>query len=136
MGFSGRLNTAFIERVNLTIRQGIAALARLTWATAKPAPHLFAHLEWWRAYYHGCRALITHCEWRLCSRETEGQAGGTMLPTTDSGDGSRQNHPMLDRARFSLAHCLQLRLERLASLTWEECRVAERWVKVPAEALE
>jgi hypothetical protein len=33
MGFSGRLNTAFIERVNLTVRQGVAALARRTWAT-------------------------------------------------------------------------------------------------------
>ena len=28
LGFSGRLNTAFIERVNLTIRHGVAALAR------------------------------------------------------------------------------------------------------------
>ena len=38
MGFSGRLNTAFIERVNLTVRHGIAALARRTWATAQQAP--------------------------------------------------------------------------------------------------
>lgn len=49
MGFSGRLNTAFIERVNLTVCHGIAALARRTWATAKPAPQLLARLEWWRA---------------------------------------------------------------------------------------
>ncbi len=55
MGFSGRLNTAFIERVNLTIRHGIAALARRTWATAQRTPHLLAHLEWWRAYYHFVR---------------------------------------------------------------------------------
>ena len=46
MGFSGRLNTAFIERVNLTIRHGVAALARRTWATAQQSPHLLAHLEW------------------------------------------------------------------------------------------
>ncbi len=52
MGFSGRLNTAFIERVNLTVRHGVAALARRTWATAQQAPQLLAHLEWWRAYYH------------------------------------------------------------------------------------
>ncbi len=45
MAFSGRLNTAFIERVKLTIRHGIAALARRTWATAQQAPHLLAHLE-------------------------------------------------------------------------------------------
>ncbi len=55
MGFSGRLNTAFIERVNLTVRHGGAALARRTWATAKLAPQLLAHLEWWRAYYHFVR---------------------------------------------------------------------------------
>jgi Integrase core domain len=55
MGFSGLLNTAYIERVNLTIRHGIAALARRTWATAQQSPHLLAHLEWWRAYYHFVR---------------------------------------------------------------------------------
>ncbi len=48
MGFSGRLNTAFIERVNLTIRHG-------TWATAQQSPYLLANLEWWRAYYHFVR---------------------------------------------------------------------------------
>ena len=55
MGFSGRLNTAFIERVNLTVRHGVAALARRTWATAQQTPQLFASLEWWRAYYHFVR---------------------------------------------------------------------------------
>jgi hypothetical protein len=55
LGLSGRLNTAFIERVNLTVRHGVAALARRTWATAKPAPHLLAHLEWWRADSHFVR---------------------------------------------------------------------------------
>jgi len=55
LGLSGRLNTAFIERANLTIRHGIAALARRTWATAQQSSHLLAHLEWWRAYYHFVR---------------------------------------------------------------------------------
>jgi hypothetical protein len=55
LGFSGRLNTAFSERVNLTVRHGVAALARRTWATAQHSPPLLAHLEWWRAYYHFAR---------------------------------------------------------------------------------
>ena len=55
LGFSGRLNTAFIERVNLTVRHGVAALARRTWATYQQASQLLAHLEWWRAYYHFVR---------------------------------------------------------------------------------
>src|SRR5260370_36464417 len=55
LGFSGRLNAALIERVKLSVRHGVAALARRTWATAQQAPHLLAHLEWWRAYYHVVR---------------------------------------------------------------------------------
>jgi IS1 family transposase len=55
LGFSGRLNTAFIERVNLTVRHGVAALARRSWATAQQTPQLLVHLEWWRAYYHFVR---------------------------------------------------------------------------------
>ncbi len=55
LGFSGRVNTAFIERVNLTIRRGVAALARRTWATAMQTPHLQAHLHWWQASYHFVR---------------------------------------------------------------------------------
>jgi transposase InsO family protein len=69
LGFSGRLNTAFIERVNLTIRHGVAALARPTWATSQQFPHLLAHLQWWRAYYHFVRPhhslrvrLVQPCE--------------------------------------------------------------------------
>jgi IS1 family transposase len=55
LGLSGRLNTAFIERVNLNVRHGVAALARRTWATAQQSPQLLANLEWWRAYYHFVR---------------------------------------------------------------------------------
>jgi len=55
LGLSGKLNTAFIERVNLTVRHGVAALARRTWATAQQSSCLLAHLEWWRAYYHFVR---------------------------------------------------------------------------------
>jgi hypothetical protein len=71
LGLSGRLNTAFIERVNLTVRHGVAALARRTWATSQQASQLLAHLEWWRAYYHGCRVRTNHFEWPSCSRQRE-----------------------------------------------------------------
>ena len=55
LGLSGRLNTAFMERVNLNIRHGGAALARRSWAPAQQSPHLLAHLQWWRAYSHFVR---------------------------------------------------------------------------------
>jgi len=55
LGLSGRLNTAFVERLSLTVRQGVAALTRRTWSTAQSATHLRLHLEWWRGYYHFVR---------------------------------------------------------------------------------
>ena len=45
--------------MNLTVRQGVAALARRTWATAQQTSHLLAHLEWWRAYYHFVRPHVS-----------------------------------------------------------------------------
>jgi transposase-like protein len=38
LGLSGRINTAFIERLTLTVRQSVAALVRRTWSTAQTAP--------------------------------------------------------------------------------------------------
>jgi transposase-like protein len=55
LGLSGRLTTAFVERVNLTLRRNVPALARCTWATAQTPIHLLAQVQWWRAYYHCCR---------------------------------------------------------------------------------
>jgi len=55
LGLSGKLNTAFVERVNLTLGQSVAALVRQTWSTAQQAPQLLLHLDWWRGYYHFVR---------------------------------------------------------------------------------
>jgi transposase InsO family protein len=55
LGLSGKLTTAFVERLNLTLRQSVAALIRRTWSTMQEAPQLLLHLEWWRAYYHFVR---------------------------------------------------------------------------------
>jgi excisionase family DNA binding protein len=54
-GLSGRINTAFVERLNLTIRQCISKLTRRTWGPARYTPELMEHLEWWRSYYHFVR---------------------------------------------------------------------------------
>jgi hypothetical protein len=55
VGLSGRLNTAFVERLNLTLRQGVALLTRRTWGAAQQASELALHVQWWRAYYHFAR---------------------------------------------------------------------------------
>jgi len=54
-GQSGRINTSFIERLNLTIRQSVSKLTRRTWGPAVYTSELVEHLEWWRAYYHFVR---------------------------------------------------------------------------------
>jgi IS1 family transposase/transposase-like protein len=55
IGLTGVIQTAFIERLNLTIRQSVAYLIRRTWGIAIHPDELLLHLEWWRAYYHFAR---------------------------------------------------------------------------------
>jgi transposase InsO family protein len=55
LGLSGKFNTAFIERLNLTIRQGVALLLRRTWGMAQFTSELLLHVQWWRGYYHFAR---------------------------------------------------------------------------------
>lgn len=52
---SSRLNTAFIERLNLTVRQGEACLCRRTPCHARSPNHLRDHLELLRCYYNFVR---------------------------------------------------------------------------------
>jgi IS1 family transposase/transposase-like protein len=54
-GFSGRIQTAYIERLNLTIRRSIAGLARRSWSAAHSLAELTLQFEWWRAVYHFAR---------------------------------------------------------------------------------
>jgi hypothetical protein len=73
---SGRLNTAFIERVNLTVRHGVSALARRTWATSQQAPQLLAHVQWWRAYYHFVRP---HASLRVALMQPRERGGNRLV---------------------------------------------------------
>lgn len=54
-GLTHLIQTAFIERVNLTFRQSVAPLTRKTWALPLSEQHLLIHLEWFRFYYHFVR---------------------------------------------------------------------------------
>jgi len=113
LGYSGRLNTAFIERVNLTVRHGIAALARRTWATAQQSPQLLAHLECWRAYSHfvrpheSLRVRLVQLRERggaVVWRNATGSALLRWLPGEPPDDGQR--------VRCSRASCRRFPLER------------------------
>ena len=55
MRLTGHIMTAYVERVNLTLREHIPPLSRRTWSLARTEHALRLHLEWGRAYYHFCR---------------------------------------------------------------------------------
>ncbi len=55
LGLTGIINTSFVERLNLTIREGVSKLARRTWGLAQYIPELVEHLFWWLAVYHFVR---------------------------------------------------------------------------------
>lgn len=54
-GFRATIQTAFIERVNLTLRQSVSLHTRRTWSLAQTDHQLLLHVEWWRCYYHFVR---------------------------------------------------------------------------------
>ena len=45
VGLSGRINTSFVERLNLTIRQSVSKLTRRSWGPARYTTELMEHLE-------------------------------------------------------------------------------------------
>ena len=55
LGFSGQIQTAFVERLNLTLRELAAPLRRCTWSLAHDEATLALYLGWVRTYYHFMR---------------------------------------------------------------------------------
>ena len=73
------LNTSFIERLNLTIRQSSAYFSRRTLSHARSTERLDEHLELLRCYYnfvrpHGALKFDVRSELRLCSRSDHATA--------------------------------------------------------------
>ena len=52
---TGKIQTSFVERLNLTLRELTAPLSRKTWSMAFDEAHLLLHVEWVRSYYHFAR---------------------------------------------------------------------------------
>ena len=109
LGHSGRLNTAFIERVNLTVRHGIAALARRSWATSQQASQLLAHLSGGERTIILCVLTITPRGARAATR-ARWQTGGATLPTPYESSGSRENHRRWTAREVLSYHCQGYRL--------------------------
>src|SRR5947208_6985919 len=102
MGLSGRLNTAFIERVNLTVRHGVAALARRTWATAQQSPQLLAHLECGVRTITDVASPCIATSGACATTRARWQAPSATLSATHPSHGRRQNPSPMDGARSTL----------------------------------
>jgi IS1 family transposase len=55
IGLTGKIQTSFVERLNLTLRELTAPLSRRTWSIAYDRKHLLLHIGWVRSYYHFAR---------------------------------------------------------------------------------
>jgi len=53
---TGRIMTAFVERVNVTLREPIPPLSRRPWSLARDERSLWRYIEWGRADSHFCRS--------------------------------------------------------------------------------
>jgi len=98
MGFSGRLNTAFIERVNLTVRdaRGSARTTYLghvpTGSTAAGSPRVVARV------LPFCASSCIAADRASAASRTRGQTARPTRPPTYPSHGSRQNPSEMDGA--------------------------------------
>jgi IS1 family transposase len=76
LGVGRFIHTAFVERLNLTMRQGVSSLIRRTWARAESTAELALRLEWWRAYYH----FVRHHQALRVALDEPLERGGRRLP--------------------------------------------------------
>lgn len=106
MGLSGRLNTAFIDRVDLTVRHGVAAaLVHRTWATAKARPTTLGPSRVVACVLSSCTAPYIVTDGARAALRTRRQTSGTTLPAAHSSYGNGKNQPSLD-TREVLCHPL------------------------------
>ncbi len=80
LGLTGTIQTAFVERLNLTLRESIATLSRRTWSIAHSMETLQWSIEWGRAYYHFVRPrhslTVRHPAGRTVRQRTPAMAAG------------------------------------------------------------
>jgi IS1 family transposase/transposase-like protein len=86
LGFSGRVQTAYVERFNLYLRESVAPLSRRTWSQSQTEEGLMHHLRWSLACYHlvrpheGLRERVGEGSRRYRARTPAMAAGISMRP--------------------------------------------------------
>ena len=94
-----QINTAFIERVNLSIRQHVAAVGRRVTTLCKGEVGLRQQLALYQPYYNFC---LPHASLRLPLPQpapTNGSGSAKRWQPVYTGDGRGADRPRLDAAR-------------------------------------
>src|SRR2546421_7962379 len=96
MGFTGRLNTAFIERAPLTVRnaRGSTGSAHLGYGEARPTPARQSRVV--ARVLSLCASSPSTTRGVRVATRARGQTGGATLLATYGSSGSWQNHPSMD----------------------------------------
>jgi hypothetical protein len=89
-GLSGRINTSFVERRNLTVRQCVSKMTRRTWEPAKYTPELMEHLEWWRRHSNGERTIILSDRMKAWQKKWCSQGNAQVNSSPESTGSERQ----------------------------------------------
>ena len=93
------INTAFVERINLTIRQHVAAVGRRVSTLCKGEDGLRQQLALYHVYYNFC---LPHASVRQPLPQpvpTNGTRLGHAVAAPDAGHGGGPDRPCLDPAR-------------------------------------
>jgi len=80
LGLSGKIQTSYVERGNLTLRNLIAALHRRTWALPWSTTTLSYRLAWLVCFYNFCRPHMS-----LANTALNGQIYKRYTPTIKAG---------------------------------------------------
>jgi hypothetical protein len=102
LGFSGRLNTAFIERVNLTVRDARGGSGKTDLghvSTSSPAAGPSGMVACLLPFCASTRITASSAP---AAARTRWQTAGATLPAPDSCDGRGKNHSTMDCSRGAL----------------------------------
>jgi IS1 family transposase len=127
LGLPGHIQTAFIERVNLTLRRSLAPLARRSWSLAQLPGELTLQLEWWRARFAPFRPPPSG----LPMSPAGGGGGPVCTSKTGSAASARRSTPSSTLRRLYASHGHRAHSAALVGLGGAQLPFAEQ-LNLPA----
>ena len=102
LGFSGRLNTAFIERVNLTVRNARGGSGKTNLGHFSTSAPVAGPSGMVARVLPFCPSPCLPAHDARAAARTRGEAASATLSSADPSHGRRENDPTMDGARSAL----------------------------------